>query len=148
MDRPDLKERAKLIEKLTKENSKAKEQVEDLLVELQIVKAENERLNSLTSESHLAYRLRIGRFVINRLNEVTNRIGGVIGYELHLNIKETKELIRAIDNDLLTVQHPAQNQSSAPSSEQCPSCATPSGTPDTSPSVLPVPSDTPSVDRV
>lgn len=48
----------------------------------------------------------------------------------------------------LTDPHPARNQSPVQSSEQCPSCAMPSGTPDTSPSAPPAPSDTPCVDRV
>lgn len=44
---------------------------------------------------------------------------------------------------LATAPHPARSQSPVLSSEQCPACATPSGTPDTSPSVPPKPSDTP-----
>ena len=51
-------------------------------------------------------------------------------------------------HESFTAQHPAQNQSSVPPSEQCPAFATPSGTPDTSPSVPQSPSDTPCVDRV
>jgi hypothetical protein len=42
-----------------------------------------------------------------------------------------------------TVQHPARSQSPEPSSEQCPVSSTPSGTPDTSPSVPQSPSGTP-----
>lgn len=41
-----------------------------------------------------------------------------------------------------TVQHPVRNQSPVPTSEQCLACATPSGTPGTSPSAPPAPSDT------
>lgn len=43
---------------------------------------------------------------------------------------------------LTTDPHPAQNQSPILFSERCPACATPSGTPDRSPSVPPEPSDT------
>lgn len=42
-----------------------------------------------------------------------------------------------------TAQRPARNQSPVPSSEQCPAYAMPSGTPDRSHFVPPVPSDTP-----
>lgn len=60
----------------------------------------------------------------------------------------TKPGIRWEDNPWVwviefTVLHPVQNQSPVQPSEQYPVSSTPSGTPDTSPSVPPAPSDTP-----
>lgn len=49
------------------------------------------------TESLLDYRLRIGRFVQNRLEEVQNSIGGVIGYKLVLSPEETEKFIREIE---------------------------------------------------
>jgi len=48
---------------------------------------------------HLAYRQRIGAFVLNRLEEVTNDIGGVTGYRLHLNAEETEKLMKVIESE-------------------------------------------------
>lgn len=47
---------------------------------------------------HLEYRRRIGTFVLNRLTEVTNEIGGVTGYRLNLNAEETEKFIREIES--------------------------------------------------
>ena len=61
---------------------------------------------------------------------------------------EHAETILKSQRGEFTDPRPARNQSLVQSSEQCPSCATPSGTPDTSPSVPQSPSDTPYADRV
>lgn len=46
---------------------------------------------------HLNYQRRIGEFVLNRLEEVKNESGGVIGYKLNLTADETDNLCREID---------------------------------------------------
>lgn len=46
---------------------------------------------------HLAYRQRVGRFVMNHLKEVTNPIGGVVGYKLNLNAEQTEKLCQEIE---------------------------------------------------
>lgn len=50
------------------------------------------------SDNLADYRRKVGMFVLNQLSEVTNHIGGVIGYELKLNAEETEELMKLIDS--------------------------------------------------
>lgn len=46
---------------------------------------------------HLEYRSHVGGFVLNRLQEKKNHIGGVIGYTLTLDAQETERLVRLIE---------------------------------------------------
>ena len=46
---------------------------------------------------HLNYRLRIGVFIQNRLQEVRNDTGGVTGYRLDLNADQTEKLIQELE---------------------------------------------------
>ena len=47
---------------------------------------------------HLLYQQRVSQFVLNRLEEVTNKIGGVTGYKLNLNAEETEKLCRELES--------------------------------------------------
>ncbi len=49
------------------------------------------------ADAFAVYRTSIGQFVLNRVEEVTNGIGGVIGYKLNLNAEETEKLMRLIE---------------------------------------------------
>jgi hypothetical protein len=51
-----------------------------------------------TRAMHLAYRARVGQFVLNRIEEVQNHIGGVIGYRLNLSAEETEKLMKIIES--------------------------------------------------
>lgn len=52
-------------------------------------------------------------FVIDHLEEVTNDIGGVIGYKLNLNADETDTLLRLIENEPLS-QEATQGDTDCP----------------------------------
>lgn len=41
----------------------------------------------------------VHNFVIDHLEEVTNEMGGVIGYRLNLDTDETEQLLRLIENE-------------------------------------------------
>lgn len=56
----------------------------------------------VSDEQFTAYQQRIGLFVLNRLAEVHNNIGGVIGYKLELDADETEQLLRLIENEPLS----------------------------------------------
>ena len=61
----------------------------------------------MSDEQFMAYQQRLGLFVLNRLAEVHNTIGGVIGYKLELNADETEQLLRLIENEPLSQgKHP------------------------------------------
>lgn len=48
-------------------------------------------------EKHVLFRRRVYSFFRNHVSEHKNRIGGVIGYELHLTPEETEQLWRMLE---------------------------------------------------
>ncbi len=50
-------------------------------------------------DKHQRYRNKISRMVENKLQEVKNRIGGVVGYKLDLDAKETEIFWREVEHD-------------------------------------------------
>lgn len=56
----------------------------------------------MSDKQFMAYQQRLGAFVVNRLAEVHNKIGGVVGYKLELDADETEQLIRMIENEPLS----------------------------------------------
>lgn len=46
----------------------------------------------------LDYKMAIASFVLNHLQEVTNKRGGVIGYKLELDVNQTDKLCAIIEN--------------------------------------------------
>lgn len=53
-------------------------------------------IQALRNETN-RHRSRIKRIIMDRLQEVTNRIGGVIGYRLTLSAEETETLLKEIE---------------------------------------------------